>query len=83
MSYEQSRGEAAGLLSSKRMKTGWMIKLQLWAVSLDVLTSMQDIMWDQGQFKASQSLWLHGLLQFCGSWNGWLSYRFYTKHLLI
>lgn len=67
LSYEQSRGEVTGLLSSKRMKTGWMIKLQLQDVSCDVLTSMQDIIWDQGQFKASQSLRLHGALQFCVS----------------
>jgi hypothetical protein len=53
ISYEQSRGEVAGLLSSKRMKTGWMIKLQLQDVSCDVLTSMQDIICDQGQFWAS------------------------------
>jgi len=65
------------------MKTGWMIKLQLQDVSCNVLTSMQDIIWDRGQFKASQSLWMLGALQLCGSWNGWLSYRFYTKHLLM
>jgi hypothetical protein len=56
ISYEQSRGEVAGLLSSKIILTGWMIKLQLGDVSCDVLTSMQDIIWDQGQFNASQSL---------------------------
>ena len=52
ISYKQSIGEVAGLLSSNRLKTGWMVNLRLRDVSHDVLASLQDIIWDQGQFKA-------------------------------
>jgi hypothetical protein len=50
--------------------------------SCEAVTSMQDITGARASSRLSQWVWLHRAVHFRGSQNGWLSFRFCTKHFL-